>query len=71
MLKRQEETDDKVVTLRDRRKPRTKMNEDAAHENFIVPVVKDLICEGFSAGEIAEMLRVAADVLDGKNEDLY
>jgi hypothetical protein len=69
MMKRRKTSDEKVVEIIDHREPR--IDELLAHERFLVPAVEDLLKEGFSATEVAEMLRVAADVLDGKNEDLY
>jgi hypothetical protein len=71
MLKRRKTNDEKVVALRGHRKPELQLDQTSGHQRFLVPAVKGLIDEGFSFGEVAEMLRVAADVLDGKNEDLY
>jgi hypothetical protein len=59
---------DNVVALSDRRKSKAKMDDATAHEQVVVPAVKRLIDEGFSLNEIAEILRVAAEVLRGANE---
>jgi hypothetical protein len=71
MLKRREFRDEKIVILKGRRKATTKMDQASAHEQILVPAVKDLLRQGFSVAETAEMMRVAADVLEGKNADLY
>jgi hypothetical protein len=61
---------DNVVALSDRRKSRPKIDEAAAHHEFVLPAVKRLVDEGLSIQEVAEILRVAADILDGARSRL-
>jgi hypothetical protein len=53
-----------VISLPERQTLKVRPDEIAAHDECVVPAVKMLVDRGFTLSEVAEMLRVAADVLD-------